>query len=44
MMEKIEETIEELNETMENLNLGEQSEDFMIRCETSQINPQICGK
>jgi hypothetical protein len=29
-MEKIEETIEELDETMENLDLGEQSGDFMI--------------
>jgi hypothetical protein len=32
MTENIEEKIEELDETMENLNLGEQSEDFMICC------------
>jgi hypothetical protein len=31
-MENIEDKIEELNETMENLDLGEQSEDFMIYC------------
>jgi hypothetical protein len=30
--ENIEDKIEELDETMENLNLGEQSEDFMICC------------
>jgi hypothetical protein len=30
--ENIEDKIEELNETMENLDLGEQSEDFMICC------------
>jgi hypothetical protein len=29
-MENIEDKIEELDETMENLDLGEQSEDFMI--------------
>jgi hypothetical protein len=32
MRENIEDKIEELDETMENLNLGEQSEDFMICC------------
>jgi hypothetical protein len=31
-MEKIEDKIKELNETMENLDLGEQSKDFMICC------------
>jgi hypothetical protein len=31
-MENIEDKIEELDETMENLDLGEQSEDFMIYC------------
>jgi hypothetical protein len=29
-MEEIEEKIEELNETMDNLNFGDQSEEFMI--------------
>jgi hypothetical protein len=32
MMENIEDKIEELNKTMENLDLGEQSEDFMRIC------------
>jgi hypothetical protein len=31
-MENIEDKIEELDKTMENLNLGEQSEDFTICC------------
>jgi hypothetical protein len=31
-MENIEDKIEELDKTMENLNLGKQSEDFMICC------------
>jgi hypothetical protein len=31
-MENMEDKIEELDETMENLDLGEQSEDFMICC------------
>jgi hypothetical protein len=31
--EKIEDTIKELDETMENLNLGEQAGDFMIWCD-----------
>jgi hypothetical protein len=31
-MENIEEKIKELDETMENLDLGEQSGDFMICC------------
>jgi hypothetical protein len=31
-MENIEDKIEELDKTMENLNLGEQSEDFTIYC------------
>jgi hypothetical protein len=32
MMENMEDKIEELDETMENLDLGEQSGDFMICC------------
>jgi hypothetical protein len=33
MMENIEDKVEELDKTMENLNLGEQSGDFMICCD-----------
>jgi hypothetical protein len=32
MMENIEDKIKELDKTIENLDLGEQSEDFMICC------------
>jgi hypothetical protein len=32
MMENIEDKIKELNETMDNLDLGEQSGDFMVCC------------
>jgi hypothetical protein len=39
MMENIEDKIEELNETMENLDLGEQSEDFMICCGSISDKP-----
>jgi hypothetical protein len=36
--ENIEDKIEELDKTMENLDLGEQSEDFMIYCDSISDN------
>jgi hypothetical protein len=39
IMENIEDKIKELDETMENLDLGEQSEDFMICCDSISDKP-----
>jgi hypothetical protein len=43
-MEEIEEKIEELDETMDNLDLGDQSEDFMICYDDTSDKSRIHGK